>query len=129
MMQNTEDIMIDNAPYWKWGVLIVIIAALQVADVLTTQECLRLGGYEQNPFMVLVVEDIAAFWGVKIAVVATSCLPPLIYRVLFRVATPAEARLLQFGRGGVSALLVAVMLWYMGVIGNNLWHLWLLGAF
>jgi len=101
--------MAERSPLRKLGVtlLILAIAALQVADVLTTQHILATGGVELNPAMVLFVGDPALFWIVKGV-------------LLVGIGICAHgARTVPRARRPVLTGLLAIGAWYVVVITNN----------
>jgi hypothetical protein len=66
--------------FWK---LMILFAALQIADVVTTNYALAMPGvWEANPLMALLQTRLgAAWWLPKVAVVGAACLAkPLVLR-------------------------------------------------
>ncbi len=87
-------------------ILVILIAVLQIADVLTTQHILTAGGVELNPWMVPVADHPFLIWIPKAVLVVLAAL------TAYTGASLGQARLVAGG-------LLIIAGWYLVVALNN----------
>ncbi len=97
-------------PWLTFG-LVIVLMALQVLDVISTNRVLRLGGREFNPLVVWVMRRMGRAWWLPKLAVAT-----LISSLALALADPQLDAVLA----GIGAL-------YVLVVGHNFFTAWLLG--
>ncbi len=56
------------------AILLAVFAALQVGDVMTTQQVLAHGGWEANPLGVLAMARFGAYWPIPKLALMAACL-------------------------------------------------------